>query len=86
VQVSASGMVPDELKTALGDRIVFHGGIDTQRVLPFGTPDDVIRHVRATVATLGRGGGYLFAPSQILGPDLPTDNILAIYRALSASL
>jgi len=36
--------------------------------------------------TLGRGGGYLFAPSQILGPDIPTDNILAMYRALPASL
>ncbi|NLF99900.1 MAG: hypothetical protein GX565_07090 [Lentisphaerae bacterium] len=86
VQVSAAGMVPGALKSAFGDRIVFHGGIDTQRVLPFGTPDDVIRHVRATVATLGRGGGYLFAPSQILGPDIPTDNILAMYRALPASL
>jgi len=51
-------------------------------VLPFGTPDDVIHHVRETAATLGCGGGYIFAPSQILEPDIPTENILAMYGFL----
>ena len=79
VQVTATGMVPAELKTAFGDRIVFHGGIDTQQVLPFGTPDEVRAHVRETVKVMGSSGGYVFAPSQILAPDIPVENILAMY-------
>ncbi len=82
VQVTACGMAPAELKAAFGERIVFHGGIDTQRVLPFGTPDEVIIHARETAAILGRDGGYIFAPSQILGPDIPTANLLAMYGLL----
>lgn len=83
IQVTAQGMVPSDLKARFGERLVFHGGIDTQRVLPFGSRDEVAGHVRATVATLGRGGGYIFAPSQILGPDIPTDNLLAMYGLLT---
>jgi uroporphyrinogen decarboxylase len=82
IQVTASGMAPTELKAAFGGRIVFHGGIDTQRVLPFGTPDDVSRHVRETAADMGRDGGYILAPSQILGSDIPTANLLALYGLL----
>ncbi len=80
VQVTAKGMDPSDLKARFGDRIVFHGGIDTQRVLPFGNPEDVSLHVRETVAVMGRDGGYIFAPSQILGPDIPVNNVLAMYR------
>lgn len=83
IQVTAKGMVPADLKARFGQRLVFHGGIDTQRVLPFGSREEVACHVRATVATLGCGGGYLFAPSQILGPDIPTDNLLAMYGLLT---
>ncbi len=79
IQVTARGMVPAELKTRFGGQLVFHGGIDTQQVLPSGTRDDVARHVRDTVATLGRDGGYIFAPSQLLGPDIPVENILEMY-------
>ena len=83
IQVTARGMVPAELKVRFGDRIVFHGGIDTQQVLPFGTREQVETHVRETVATLGRDGGYLFAPSQILGPDIPTENIITMYDTIT---
>ena len=48
-------------------------------MLPFGTGEQVAAHVRETVATLGCGGGYIFAPSQILGPDIPVENIRAMY-------
>ncbi len=80
IQVTAQGMVPSELKSSFGERIVFHGGIDTQHVLPFGSREEVACHVQETVATLGRDGGYIFAPSQILGPDIPVENILAMYN------
>ena len=79
VQVTAKGMVPAELKTEFGGRIVFHGGIDTQNVLPFGTPAEVRAHVREVVGAMSADGGYIFAPSQILGPDIPVENIVAMY-------
>ena len=79
IQVTATGMVPIELKARFGDRLVFHGGIDTQQVLPFGTRDEVARHVRSTGDELGRNGGYICAPSQILGPDIPVENICEMY-------
>ncbi len=79
IQVTAAGMVPSDIKARFGDRLVFHGGVDTQRVLPFGTPEEVACHARETAAILGRDGGYIFAPCQILGPDIPTANLLAMY-------
>lgn len=80
VQVSATSMVPAELKAEFGDRIVFHGGIDTQHILPFGSTDEVRAHVRETIDVLGAAGGYLCAPSQILGSDIPVENILVMYE------
>jgi uroporphyrinogen decarboxylase len=79
VQVTAKGMAPAELKNAFGSRMIFHGGVDTQRILPFGTPEEVARHAADTLAVLGRDGGYLFAPSQIIGRDVAPENIIAMY-------
>ncbi len=79
IQVTAKGMVPAELKADFGVNMVFHGGIDTQNILPFGTPDEVRAHVRETVSALSPNGGYIFAPSQILGPDIPVENIVVMY-------
>lgn len=81
VQVNAIGMEPASIKDAYGARIVFHGGVDTQHILPHGTVDAVRRHAVDIMKTLGRDGGYIFAPSQILGPDIPPENIDAMYRA-----
>jgi len=83
IQVTAKGMVPAILKACFGERLVFHGGIDTQQILPFGTPELVEAHVRGTAAALGQDGGYLFAPSQILGPDIPVANIVAMYDTIT---
>jgi uroporphyrinogen decarboxylase len=82
IQVTANGMVPTDLKARFGGRIVFHGGIDTQQVLPFGTREQVEAHVRETVRALGATGGYIVAPSQILGPDIPVENIVAMYSVV----
>jgi uroporphyrinogen decarboxylase len=82
IQLTARGMEPDRLAGAFGGQIVFHGGVDTQRVLPYGTPDEVVRHAAEVARVLGSKGGYIFAPSQILGPDIPVENILAMYRTL----
>jgi uroporphyrinogen decarboxylase len=80
IQLTARGMNPDGLVEAFGGKIVFHGGVDTQQVLPYGTSEEVARHTTEVADVLGSKGGYIFAPSQILGPDIPIENILAMYR------
>ncbi len=72
----------ERLKTDFGARICFHGGIDNQETLPFGTPEDVRAEVKRLVETLGRDGtGYIIAPCHNLQPHTPLDNIIALYDA-----
>ena len=68
------------LKADFGDRLCFHGGIDTQGLLPHGSPAEIRREVRRDCATLGRGGGYIIAPAHNFQPDVPPENILAVYQ------
>ena len=81
-------MDPAALKRDFGDQLAFHGGVCTQRTLPFGTPDEVQAAVRDRVATLGAGGGYVLASSHDISADTPADNIVAMYdsalRAIAA--
>ena len=81
IQVTADNMAPQTLKDKFGDSIVFHGAIDTQQVLPSETPEGVYKHAVETLEILGKNGGFIFAPSQILQPDVPIENIDAMYRA-----
>jgi uroporphyrinogen decarboxylase len=81
IQVTADNMEPEKLKDKFGDAIVFHGAIDTQQVLPSESPEGVYQHAEQTLEILGKNGGYIFAPSQILQPDVPAENIDAMYRA-----
>ncbi len=62
-------------------RLAFYGGLSTQRVLPFGTPDDVKREVRMLLDA-GRDGGYIFAPAQSIEGDVPLGNILALIETV----
>ena len=80
IQVGAQGMDPAELKRDFGHRLAFHGGIDIQKTLPFGTPDDVRREVAERVRTVAPGGGYIIAPTHEIQPDAPVENILAMYE------
>ena len=80
VQVSARDMDTRRLKAEFGERLSFWGAIDTQHVLPFGTPDDVRREVERRIADLAPGGGYVVAPVHNLQADVPVDNILTMYR------
>ena len=80
IQVTAAGMEPAGLKRDFGGKLAFHGGISTQRTLPFGTPDDVRQAVRETVAALGAGGGYILAATHDISADTPPENILAMYE------
>ena len=81
VQVSARNMEPERLKKRFGDRITFWGGIDTQHLLPHGTPEQVTEGVRRMFATMGPGGGYVLAAVHNIQPDVPPDNVLALFTA-----
>ncbi|MHB0856768.1 MAG: uroporphyrinogen decarboxylase family protein [Anaerolineae bacterium] len=70
-----------DLKARYGDRLCFHGGVDNQITLPFGTPDDVRAEVRGLIGTLGCDGtGYIIAPCHNLQPNTSLENILALYE------
>lgn len=79
VQVTAGEMGDTaRLKREFGDRLSFCGGIDTQRVLPFGTVQDVRAEVRRRIHDLAPGGGYIAAAVHSLQPDIPMENLLAM--------
>lgn len=80
VQVSTSGMAPSDLKARFGGRMAFWGAIDSQQVLPRGTVDDVRRAVEDTVEAMGEGGGYVLSAVHNIQPDVPTENILAMFQ------
>jgi uroporphyrinogen decarboxylase len=82
IQTSARGMEPVALKREFGEQLVFHGGIDVQQILPFATSERVREEVKRIVATLGQGGGYIFAPSHNIQADVPPQNVLAMYEAI----
>jgi uroporphyrinogen decarboxylase len=80
IQVGATGMEPAGLKRDFGARLAFHGAIDVQQTLPFGTPDDVRTEVRDRFRVLGADGGYICSCSHSLLPDVPLANIVAMYE------
>lgn len=86
VQCSAAEMDPVRLKREFGNDLVFWGGgVDTQRTLPFGTPDDVYREVRERVGIFNAGGGFVFNTIHNIQGPTPVENMLAMFRALEDS-
>jgi uroporphyrinogen decarboxylase len=82
IQTSAGKMSDlHELKKQFGKNIIFCGAIDTHRILPFGTPQEVRAEVKRVIEALGEGGGYMLAPVHIVMPDVPPENILAMVDA-----
>ena len=83
VQCSAARMDPAELKREFDGRITFWGGgADTQRTLPFGTPDDVRDEVRERIRVFGPGGGFVFNTIHNVQPRVPVENLLAMFETL----
>jgi len=83
VQTSAKHMDPKDLKTKFGDRLTFWGGgVDTQRVLPFGTPDEVRAQVRERLDIFGKDGGFVFNPIHNVQACVPIENLLAMYETV----
>jgi uroporphyrinogen decarboxylase len=73
-------MDPVRLKRDFGDDLCFHGGIDVEHVLPFGTVDEVRDHVKRVIDLLGSGGGYWFK-AQVISPVIPPENVIAAHEA-----
>ena len=79
IQTSCVGMDPAGLKSDFGSRICFHGGVDIQTVLIQGSPLDVRQSVRDLTQVMNPDGGFILASSHTLLPDIPLENIIAMY-------
>lgn len=83
VQCSAAGMDPQTLKDRFGAQITFWGGgVDTQKTLPFGTPDEIRRQVRERIEIFNRGGGFVFNTVHNVQARTPAANLVALYETV----
>jgi uroporphyrinogen decarboxylase len=82
VQPNVPGHEPEDLKTKFGDRMSFWGAIDQQKLLPFGTPEEIEADVKSKIEVLGRGGGYMVAPAHIIQADTSLENVEAFIAAV----
>ena len=82
VQISATNMDPQQLKRQFGKDIVFWGGgIDSQKILPFASPQEVKEHVRRNIEIFKFNGGYVFNNVHNIQAGVPAENIVAMYEA-----
>ena len=80
IQLLADGMDLTYLKNTYGERIVFHGAVDNQYTLPFGSVAEVRQEVLDNLNILGAGGGYILAPCHNIQPITPPENVVAMYE------
>jgi uroporphyrinogen-III decarboxylase len=84
VQFTASGMDLETLKGKYADKLVFWGGgVDPQKTLPFGTPEEVAAETKRNVNILSKGGGFVCAPVHNIQGPTPVENILAFFNAVN---
>ncbi len=81
VQVAAKDMDTTRLKKEFGNRLTFWGGVDTQKVLPYGSPQDVEEEVKKRIADLAPGGGYVLTAVHNIQAGVSPENICAMYDA-----
>lgn len=85
IQPKAAGMDPAGLYAAFGGKMVFHGGIDVQDMLPNGNSEQIREYVKGIIAALhGLDGGCILAPSHTVQADVPAENIMAMLAAIHA--
>jgi len=86
VQCSAEEMDPVRLKKEFGDDLVFWGGgVDTQKTLPFGKPQEVYREVRKRIEIFSKNSGFVFNSIHNIQSNVPLENILAMFNAIRDS-
>ncbi len=74
-------MDPVETKRRFGRELSFYGGMSVQKLLPFGTPQEVRDEARRLMESVGRGGGFILAPSHDMPGDIPVENMVALAEA-----
>jgi uroporphyrinogen-III decarboxylase len=79
LQFSAANMGPQYLKDNFGDSLCFEGGMCVQKVLPFGSPEEIREETRKLISILGKNGGYLCGPSHFIQAGTPPENIIAFF-------
>ena len=80
IQTKAKDMDTNKLKKAFGKDLSFHGSVDVQQVLPFGTVEEVEREVKQCIDALAPGGGFILAPAHNIQPDTPIENIITLFE------
>ena len=70
------------IKKEFGRDITFWGGIDTQKILPYGTPEEVRKLASDAIRILGKGGGYIIATAQEVMKDVPIENVKALVETI----
>lgn len=80
IQWRCNNMDRKNLKKDFGRRVIFHGAMDNQYTLPFGSVSDVVSEVKENIELLGRDGGYILAPCHNIQPITPMENIVAMYE------
>ena len=81
VQPEAAGMNPYGLKDQYGEKITFWGGLGSQSIVPFGTPQEIRDEVHHLCTEMAKGGGYILTPSKGLQPETPTENAVAVIES-----
>ncbi len=82
IQWRSEGMEREGLKADYGDRLIFHGAVDNQYTLPFGTVEEVCQEVADNIRILGAGGGYILAPCHNIQPVTNPESVVAMYGAV----
>ncbi|MBN1401987.1 MAG: uroporphyrinogen-III decarboxylase-like protein [Anaerolineae bacterium] len=80
IQWRCQGMEREGLKRDFGDQIIFHGGVDNQYTLAFGSVQEVRQEVLDNIRILGAGGGYILAPCHNIQAVSPPENVVAMYE------
>lgn len=81
IQPVSDQMRPENLKQRYGDQICFHGGLDTQGVLPYADAETVRQSVETLIHTMAPGGGYIFAAAHNIQEDVPPENVILAFQA-----
>jgi len=81
IQPATFEMNPNNLKQKYGEKIVFHGGCDTQKLLPFGGEESIKEGVKDLISQMNINGGYVFAAAHNLQNDVPPENIIYMFQA-----
>jgi uroporphyrinogen decarboxylase len=79
--IQPEAMDPYALKREFGKDLIFWGGLGSQRIIPFGTPDEIRHEVDRLCRVMGEGGGYILGPAKALQPETPTVNAAAVVES-----